>query len=103
MSLLRVSDLTLSIHDASAEAGSAPRQLLNGVNLTVDAGETVGLVGESGSGKSLTARTAIALLPQNGLVTGDVSLGDINMLTADRATAQDQRRNVASMVFQDPR
>jgi peptide/nickel transport system ATP-binding protein len=95
MTLLQIKDLVLDLPDGT--------RLLNGVTLTVEAGETVALVGESGSGKSLTSRTVLGLLPIGARTTGTVMLDGTDMLTASKARTLAMRRNTVSMVFQDPR
>ncbi|MQY09444.1 ABC transporter ATP-binding protein [Actinomadura macrotermitis] len=77
--------------------------LLAGVTVRVGRGETVGLVGESGSGKSLTARSALGMLPRGARTTGTVTAGGVDVLGAGRRELRDLRRTRVSMIFQDPR
>ena len=65
------SDDLLNINDLSVCYHTATRNVIavNRVNLTVRAGEFVGVIGESGSGKSSFARTILRLLPANGIQT----------------------------------
>jgi peptide/nickel transport system ATP-binding protein len=44
------------------EADTGPVRVLNGMDLTVEAGQSVGVVGESGSGKTVLLRTILGLL-----------------------------------------
>ena len=79
------------------------RALVQDVNLTLGAGERLGLVGESGSGKSLTALAAMGLLPPGLTASGSVLLDGQEVIgQPDRALAP-LRGAVAAMVFQDPR
>lgn len=65
-------------------------RLLDGISLSVDRGQILGLVGESGSGKSLTALAAMGLLP---LIGGRVSGGAIRFDGQDMgAMSESQRR-----------
>lgn len=95
MTLLDISQLTLDLPGGI--------RLLDGVSLTVAAGETVGLVGESGSGKSLTARSVLGLLPAGSATTGSIHLAGHSVLDATPAQILELRRTSASMIFQDPR
>jgi len=79
------------------------RPILDGVNLTVEAGEAVALVGESGSGKSVTARAALGLFPAGARVGGRVRVDGADLVGADHATLREVRTAKASMIFQDPR
>jgi oligopeptide/dipeptide ABC transporter ATP-binding protein len=73
------------------------------VTLTIPAGKTVGLVGESGSGKSITALSIMRLLESNGTIpSGEVWLGDRNLLTLSEEEMQDVRGNDIAMIFQEP-
>lgn len=67
---------------------------VDGVSLTVGAGETVALVGESGSGKTTIARAIL------GLVNPEV--GRIRINGEDVTTAGEWRRSRVQFVFQDP-
>ena len=95
MTLLDISDYTLDLPDGT--------RLLDGVSLSVAAGETVGLVGESGSGKSLTARSVIGLQPRGATTGGTVRLDGREVLGAPVGELLALRRSSAGMVFQDPR
>ncbi|TDP72266.1 ABC transporter ATP-binding protein [Roseateles toxinivorans] len=71
---------------------------VDGVNLAVRRGETLGIVGESGSGKTTLSMALLALQP---MAQGDVHLGKQRMDTARGAALRQLRRRV-QVVFQDP-
>ncbi|WP_187970772.1 ABC transporter ATP-binding protein [Aquibium microcysteis] len=93
MALLEIEKLSLSI-------GRVP--ILKGIDLTIGAGETMGLVGESGSGKSMTALTLMQLLPTPAKATGRVTFDGIDILAAPEAAMCRLRGNDIGMVFQEP-
>ncbi len=75
--LLRVEDLRISfsMYDASApffSAGRVEKTVVDGLSLSVRAGEVVALVGASGSGKSLLADAILGLYEPNIEVTGSI-------------------------------
>jgi oligopeptide/dipeptide ABC transporter ATP-binding protein len=76
---------------------------VNGVDLTLTAGETHALVGESGSGKSVTAQAICGLLPdRQASVSGEILLDGVNLVRLpERAMRRVRGRDIA-MVFQDP-
>jgi peptide/nickel transport system ATP-binding protein len=75
-----------------------PIRAVDGVSLTVHAGETVGLVGESGSGKSSLLRVILAL---DRAQAGEVSLLGEPLSSATGATLRRLRSSIQA-VFQDP-
>ena len=67
--LLRVTELTKHF---VARRGKASIRAVDGVNLTLKSGETLGVVGESGCGKSTLGRTILRLLePDSGRIEFD--------------------------------
>jgi peptide/nickel transport system ATP-binding protein len=75
---------------------------VDGVNLTVQPGETLGVVGESGSGKTTLGRTLLRLYePTAGEVTLRVEGNALSVTGLDGAELRQLRRN-AQMIFQDP-
>ena len=76
---------------------------LDGVSLTVDAGQTLGIVGESGCGKTMTAMSIMQLLPSGGSVTGgEILLDGRNLLALSEPEMGKVRGNDIGMIFQDP-
>ena len=81
-----------------ARSGRGQVKAVNGVDLDIGAGETLGLVGESGCGKSTLGRAVLGLTPASG---GSVRFAGKEILGGTGAALQDYRRR-AQMVFQDP-
>jgi oligopeptide/dipeptide ABC transporter ATP-binding protein len=76
---------------------------VNGVNLSIPAGKTVGLVGESGCGKSITALSIMRLLEKNGrIASGEIMLHDRDLLKLSESEMSQVRGNDISMIFQEP-
>ena len=63
----------LEIRNLSVEFRTSlgPLKAVDGVDLTVDTGEVVGIVGESGSGKSVAMLAVMGLLPWSAKITAD--------------------------------
>ncbi|MFE2287092.1 ABC transporter ATP-binding protein [Streptomyces sp. NPDC059443] len=93
----------LAYEELSVTLPSMARPILDGVSLSVCAGEVVALVGESGSGKSVTARAALGLFPTGAELGGRVRVDGTDLVGADAASLRTVRTAKASMIYQDPR
>lgn len=76
--------------------------IVSAVDLSLSAGETVGIVGESGSGKSMTARAVTGLLPTGLRAAGEVLYGGRNLLELKEREWRSIRGREIGLVMQDP-
>jgi peptide/nickel transport system ATP-binding protein len=72
------------------------------VDLTLDAGETLGVVGESGCGKSVTSLSVMRLLGKNARLGGQIRFAGIDLLALTERQMQQVRGNQLAMIFQEP-
>lgn len=78
-------------------------QILSGVSLAVQPGETLGIVGESGSGKSMTALSALGLTPAPGQMTrGSVEFDGRDITALSEKEWQTIRGKDIGVIFQEP-
>ncbi|MER5634873.1 ABC transporter ATP-binding protein [Streptomyces nitrosporeus] len=97
--LLEVTGLRL----AATGTGPGTATVLDGIALSVAAGECVAVVGESGSGKSLAVRAVAGLLPDGIAVTGGtVRLAGQDVLDLPRAERHALRGRRVALLMQDP-
>jgi oligopeptide/dipeptide ABC transporter ATP-binding protein len=76
---------------------------VNGLDLTIRAGEIVGLVGESGSGKSVSSRAIMGLLPpRTSSVEGSIRLEGDELVGLPESRYRRVRGERVAMIFQDP-
>lgn len=95
--LLEISDLHV---DFTTYEGRA--QVINGIDIHVEEGETVAIVGESGCGKSVTAKTIMGMLPQPpGEVNGELRYKGRELL-GDPTAHKRVKAESMGMIFQDP-
>ena len=98
MALLEVRDLQTYFRTAGE-----PRRVVDGVSLTVESGETVGLVGESGCGKSLTALSVMQLIPRPGYVAGgSILFKGRDVVRLPGPEKRSVRGRHMAMIFQEP-
>ena len=77
---------------------------VNGLNLKMKKGETLGLVGETGAGKTTTALGILRLVPDppGRIMGGEIWLDGKNIVAATEAEMRSIRGYDVSMIFQDP-
>lgn len=94
--LLRIDNLVVEFPDPHRPGRRV--RAVDGVSLTLDRGEILGLVGESGSGKTTLAKAVLRLYRPRA---GRILLAGTDVTTLDDAALRSARRH-AQMVFQDP-
>src|SRR5213592_3574871 len=77
---------------------------VDGIDLYINKGETLGIVGESGSGKSVTALSIMRLIPTppGRIVAGTINYNGRNLLELPPAQMRKIRGKEISMIFQEP-
>ena len=76
---------------------------VDGVSLTIQRGETLGVVGESGCGKSVTALSVLRLVaPPGRIVGGRILFDGRDLLELSERKMRTVRGNRISMIFQEP-
>ncbi len=91
MSLYEIRDMAIQIDG---------RQLVEGVNISVEAGKCTAIIGASGSGKSLSCLTPFGLTP--GKAVGSIKLDGIDLLKANAHQQMKLRSHLTGFVFQQP-
>ena len=97
--LLRIEDLHTYFYTYEGVV-----KAVNGIDLSIRKGETLGLVGESGCGKSVTSLSIMRLIqrPQGRIVNGNIFFDGINLLELSEKQMRDVRGNLVSMIYQEP-
>ncbi|MBR0642995.1 ATP-binding cassette domain-containing protein, partial [Plastoroseomonas hellenica] len=99
MSLLEISDYRLAFDGFDGTAA-----VLDGIDLAVEAGDTLGIVGETGCGKSVLARSLLQLnpVPPARVVSGSILFEGQDLLRLPEAGMRRLRGRRIAMIFQDP-
>ena len=99
MAVLEIRDLRVEFHTESGVV-----KALDGVNLTLEEGEVLGVVGETGCGKSVTAQTILKLLPSPPakITGGEILLEGRNILDLSEEELGKIRGRKITMIFQEP-
>ena len=98
MALLEVKDLRTQFRtdDGIVKA-------VEGVNFSIDKGQTLGIVGESGCGKSVTCLTIMGLNPKRTtMVSGEALFKGEDLLKMNNRRLREVRGGDIAMIFQDP-
>jgi peptide/nickel transport system ATP-binding protein len=97
--LLEIRDFRLAFDTFDGTA-----QVLDGIDLSLDAGGTLGIVGETGCGKSVLARSLLALNPSPParIVSGEIRFRGEDILRLPERGMRRLRGRAIAMVFQDP-
>jgi peptide/nickel transport system ATP-binding protein len=97
--LLRIEGLSLEFRTRSGTVSA-----LQGITLSLDKGETLGLVGESGSGKSVLSYAVLGIQdPAARITAGSIRFGGIDLLSLGERQMADIRGREIAMIFQNPR
>ncbi len=101
-----MSENVLSIKDLIVEyhTDEGIVQAVNGIDIDISKGRTLGLVGETGAGKTTTARSIMQLIqsPPGKIKGGSIVLNGEDMLSASEKKLEKIRGAQVSMIFQDP-
>jgi len=106
--VLRIEDLGVSFNN-----GSGPRvRAVDGASMAIHPGQTLAVVGESGCGKSVTAMSALQLVPRppgrfdRGAIryrtSEELGWGEVDLTRLDTARIRRIRGNEIAMIFQEP-
>lgn len=97
--ILEIKDLRV-IYQTDLETVKA----INGIDLKISKGKTLGLVGETGAGKTTTALSIMRLLPERTgkILSGEINFSGQDLLTLPPLEMRKVRGNQIAMVFQDP-
>ncbi|MCH8974027.1 MAG: ABC transporter ATP-binding protein [Chloroflexi bacterium] len=96
--LVELSDLVVRFHARTGLFRTVAIHAVDGVSLTIEAGETVALVGESGSGKTTLGRASLRLVRP---ASGSVRFDGRDITDAPERELKEFRRQ-AQAIFQDP-
>jgi peptide/nickel transport system ATP-binding protein len=94
----------LSIENASVDLPTPRGNLraVDGVDLKIGAGRTLGIVGESGCGKTMLSRAILQLLPKKAKLSGRVMFEGQDLARLDPERLRKLRARSLAVVFQDP-
>ena len=97
--ILEIKDLAIHFYTEDGDVAA-----VNGIDLALRHGDTLGLVGETGAGKTTTAKGILRLIPSppGKIVSGKVLFNGENLLEKTEKEMQKIRGGKISMIFQDP-
>ena len=95
--LLEIRDLKVEFRTERAKV-----KAINGLNLKINSGESIGLVGETGAGKTTTALAILNLLADTAVRSGEVYFHGKSVFSMKEKDLIDMRGKKVSMIFQNP-
>jgi oligopeptide/dipeptide ABC transporter ATP-binding protein len=95
--LLEVSDLRVTFGTRGGRVYA-----VQGINFTVEPGQTLAIIGESGSGKTVSAQAVMGILPRSANVSGSIKFKGDEVVGRSEQQLRDYRGRCVAMVFQNP-
>ena len=95
--ILEIKDLKVEFRTERAKV-----KAINGLNLKINSGESIGLVGETGAGKTTTALAILNLLADTAVRSGEVYFHGKSVFSMKEKDLIDMRGKKVSMIFQNP-